>query len=109
MVAADALAELQQVCAGAVVHEEAGREYVFLPQLNLPPGRAPSVIDGLLCLTEREGYPTRLFLAARYPERGANWNEYRILDRTWHSWSWNHVPNAQRPAQILAEHLRALR
>jgi hypothetical protein len=89
--------------------EEAGREYILLPNLKLPAGRNPSTIDALLCLSEREGYPTRLFLAARYVECGNNWNEYRILDRTWHTWSWNHVASAQRPAQILAEHLRALR
>ena len=91
------------------VQQEAGREYLFLPSLKLPAGREPNTIDGLLCLSERDGYPTRLFLAARYAERGQNWNEFCILDRTWHSWSWNNVAANQRPMQILAEHLRALR
>lgn len=109
MVDAVGLEELKSLCPGATVMPEAGRDYIFLPSLKLPPGREPNVTDGLLCVNERDGYPTRLFLAARYPERGANWNEFRILDRTWHSWSWNHVSSAQRPLQMLAEHLRALR
>jgi hypothetical protein len=109
MVVPDTLQELQVLCPGASVMEEAGREYIFLPSLKLPSGRQPAATDGLLCLSERDGYPTRLFLGARYAECGANWNEFRILDRTWHSWSWNHVAANQRPMQILAEHVRALR
>ena len=109
MVAADALAELRQICVDAKGLEEAGREHVLLPSLKVPEGRTPHTIDGLLCLSERDGYPTRLFLAAQYAERGSNWKEFRILDRAWHTWSWNYVGRDQRPTQILAEHLRALR
>lgn len=104
-----ALSEVQQLCPQASVLTEAEREYVFLPGLKMPAGREPPTCDGLLCLCERDGYPTRLFLSSRYADRGNNWNEFRILDRTWHCWSWHHVSANQRPAQILAEHLRALR
>jgi hypothetical protein len=109
MVAPDALEEIQKVCPGAEAMNEAGLEYIFLPGLQLPPGRQPPVTDGLLCLSGREGYSTRLFLGVQLSDRGNNWNAFRILDRTWYSWSWNHVPAALRPTQILAQHLRALR
>lgn len=109
MLAIGALEELQHVCPDARAMEEQGREYVLLPNVKLPPGRNPSTTDALLCLTPRDGYPTRLFLANRYPECGQNWNQFLILDRTWHCWSWKDVSGAQRPTQILAEHLRALR
>jgi len=109
MLAADALDEIREICPSAEAMNEAGLEYIFLPGLRLPPDRKPEICDALLCLSAREGYLTRLFLSFQYPERGNNWNQFRILDRTWHSWSWNHVVASERPAQILAQHLRALR
>ena len=109
MVATDALDEIRQIFPQAEAMEEAERDYVFLPNLKLPPGRQPAVVDALLCLSPREGYPTRLFLSAPLPDRGQNWGQYHILGRAWHSWSWTHVQGAQRPAQILAQHLMALR
>lgn len=109
MVAADVLAAMKELCPDAAGFQEAGREYIFLPGLKLPPGRQPATTDGLLCLSEHEGYATRLFLATRHAEVGGNWKEFRILDRTWHTWSWNHIPNNQHPLQVLAEHLRGLR
>jgi len=109
MLTADALDEIRQICPQAEAMHEAGRDYVFLPGLKLPLGRQPAIVDALLCLSAREGYPTRLFLSAPLPDRGQNWSQYQILGRAWHSWSWNQVQDSQRPAQILAQHLMALR
>lgn len=106
---AEALSEIQAICPGATPMQEAGLEYIFLPGLKLPPGRTPSACDALLCLSPREGYPTRLFLSAQLYDRGSNWNTFHILGRTWYSWSWNYVPSSERPALVLAQHLRALR
>lgn len=108
-VTADVLDELHEISPQAEPMHEAGLDYVFLPGLKLPPGRDPAVADGLLCLNAREGYPSRLFLSVALRDRGGNWNSYQILGRTWYSWSWNHVQANQRPAQILAQHLMALR
>jgi hypothetical protein len=108
-VAADVLHEVREISPQAEAMHEAGLDYVFLPGLKLPPGRQPSTADGLLCLNAREGYPSRLFLSAVLSDRGQNWRPYHILGRTWYSWSWNHVQANQRPAQILAQHLMALR
>jgi len=91
---------------GAKEVTEGGYTFVYLPSLCIP---AQQVMDALLCIQPRDGYMTRLFLTAQIQGRGNNWTTHRILDRTWFTWSWNNVSSQLRPAQILAEHLRALR
>ena len=109
MLTAEALDELKTICAGAAEMTEGGCSFVYLPGLKVLTGGQTLILDGLLCPQARDGYVTRLFLSQPVPGRGNNWTTHRILDRTWHVWSWNHVSAEQRPAQILAEHLRALR
>lgn len=109
MATVEHLNEVQLACAGASMMDESGREYIHLPALKLPEGCRPDQVDGLLCLSQHSGYLTRLFLAQVIPGRGANWTAHVILGRTWHTWSWNHVPSSLRPMEILAEHLRGLR
>jgi len=109
MVAPEHLAELQLASPSAAELMDGGRTYVHLPGLALPAGCAPSQVDALLCLSEHSGYSTRLFLTHPIPARGANWTAHVILGKTWHTWSWNHVPVGLRPMEILAEHLRGLR
>ena len=105
-VSADGLDELRGMCPGASVMAEGGVDYIHLPGLVLPSGAST---EALLCPVERSGYRTRLYLSAPVIGKGSNWSTERILDRTWHTWSWNHVSAEQRPIEILAEHLRALR
>jgi hypothetical protein len=109
MVAAEHLQELRELCGDVRELTEGGRVYVYLPLLRLPRGCAPAEVEALLCLQEHSGYATRLFLSQPVAGRGANWSVHHILDRPWHSWSWNNVNAQMRPAAILAEHLRALR
>lgn len=104
-----ALAELAVLCPGTIVMREGGHTYVHLPALRLPAGCQPPVVDALLCLQPHQGYTTRLFLAAPIAGRGQNWTVHRILDRTWHTWSWQGVPADVRPMEVLAGHLRGLR
>jgi len=103
----DEIDDLIRLCPGAQEMSESGIEYVFLPGLRHPCG--PGVLDALLCPQQHSGYLTRLFLSASVPGKGANWSTHTILSRIWHTWSWNHVPANQRLAEILAQHLRALR
>lgn len=103
------LEELKLVCPAAEMMQEAGRTYFLLPNLSLPEGRQPAIVDGLLCINERDGYPTRLFLSAPITARGNNWNSFQILDRLWHAYSWKDVPSNQRAVQILSGHLQVLR
>jgi len=70
--------------------------------------------DAVLCLNQRDGYSTKLYLSARVPHGGThspNWNNdlYYVLGKPWHSWSWKDVPANQSPAAILADHLEAFR
>jgi len=103
----DQLEELRRLCPGAQELPQGGTEYIFLPALKHP--CAPGTLDALLCPQQHSGYPTRLFLSAPITGKGANWSTHTILGRTWHTWSWNHVSSDQRLAEILAQHLRALR
>ncbi len=109
MVAALDLQEIQLVCTGAYVLQESSLEYIFLPKLKLRAGCTPAEVDALLCLQTRDGYPTRLFLSAPVQGKGNNWTVHQILGRAWHVCSWNYVNSTLRPAEILAEHLRAFR
>lgn len=108
MVSEDALREIRLICPEAKEMAEGDLSYVYLPQLKLPIGCTPSVVDGLLCLKPRE-YPTRLFLSEPVSGKGITWNIFHILDKAWHSWSWNNVLYTGRPAETLAQHLVALR
>ncbi len=107
MITAEDLAELGLACAGQPVEmTEGGQVFIHLPALKVPNGGS---MDALLALTAHSGYPTRLFLTAQVTGKGQNWNQFHILGKTWHSWSWNFVTADRRPMDILAEHLRGLR
>ena len=88
---------------------DAGLAYLYLPGLRLPKGCDQQDVDALLCLQPRDGYPTRLFLSAQISSKPLNWTSHRILDREWHTWSWNGVSANLRPMEILLGHLRAVR
>src|SRR5437868_9404669 len=107
MIPAEQMEELRAICPGAREMSEGGLAYVYLPGLRLPECCNPAQAEALLCLQVRERYPTRLFLSQQVVAKGNNWNSFRILDRTWFACSWNNVSASLRPAQILAEHLRA--
>lgn len=106
------LAELCTVCPGAVPMDEGGITYVYLPSLKLPTGRTPSEVEGLLRpqgATNVDGYSTRLYLSMPFSECGQNWTQHRILDKQWHTLSFNGVPETLRLVEILANHLEVLR
>jgi hypothetical protein len=109
MLPPEQMEELKTICPDAREMSEAGLAYILLPGLRLPEGNNPTQVDALLCLQQREGYPTRLFLSEQVAGKGNNWNSFRVLDRTWLACSWNNVGSLLRPAQVLAEHLRAFR
>jgi len=108
----DEILELSALCFGGVVYfEERGIIFFVLPNLPVPPGCTPESVDALLCPTERDGYPSRLFFSERVTSRVArNWNalSIRIGERLWHAFSWK-IPLGLRPAQMIAAHLEALR
>lgn len=101
----ETMLELRQISVGALEMSEGGAVLVHLPGLTV----GTQIVDGLLCLSQHSGYPTRLFLSQPITGKGANWTTHTILSRTWHACSWNNVLANQRPAEILAQHLRAFR
>jgi hypothetical protein len=106
---ASQLDELVAKLPGTRILSEAGTTYVFIPNLKLLSGGSEYVVEALLCPTASSGYATRLFLSISIPGRGANWTQHHICGRTWHTWSWQGIPDSLSLAQILTAHLRALK
>lgn len=102
------VAELTLLGGAVQEFREGDKPYFHLELVTLPPGCTPSATEALLCPQERDGYLTRLFLAQPVTNRGGNWTVHRILDRNWHTWSWQGIAANQRLAQILLGHLRGL-
>lgn len=104
------LSEIRSVCFGAEAIQEAGVTYIYLPNLKLPLGCNPREVEGLLRPGPGpDGYTTRLFLSHPFSSKGQNWTVHRILDKTWHTFSFNNVPSDLRLIEILANHLNVLR
>ena len=108
----DEIQELKSAFSDAMVYEEGGYTFFLLPQVQMPKECTPARMDLLLCPTDRgDGYPSRLFFSERVAGPGPqpNWNSsVRIIERTWHAYSWKR-PGALRLAQMVADHLGALR
>jgi hypothetical protein len=105
----DELEELLALCEGAKPFTDGPLQLIHLLRLQIPNGSDQFVVpEALLCLTDHEGYPSRLFLSER-PPNSLNWSTITVLGRAWHKWSWQGVSNRQRPAQILAQLLKAFR
>lgn len=103
------LAPLLAICEQPTVMVEGGTSYVFLPSTKVVAAGHEQVLDLLLCPGPHSGYTTRLFLSAPIPSRGANWTQWQIFGRTWHTWSWQNVPANLPLIQMVLEHLRILR
>jgi len=104
--------ELEAVCESVGSCVVGSIEYHLLTGLRLP-GCQPPTLDGMLCMGERDGYPTRLFFSERVvPAKpyALNWKAQtdRILERNWHVYSWK-VPQGLSPRETLEEHLKPLR
>lgn len=110
--AADEIAELLQLVWRVHQAEEGGFTYFLLPELSLPDGCTPAMLDALLCPMARDGYSSRLFVAEQIAHRGpgTNWNalNVRILERNWFAVSWR-VNGGLRLAQLVRGHLDAFR
>lgn len=108
MIPQEQIQELMTFCRGVREVQQCGEAFLYLEGLGLPPGRQPATVDGLLCLHQRDGYNTRLYLSAPVADRGSNWTSVYLIDRQWFTWSWQGVSANQRPVQVLAAHLKAL-
>lgn len=108
----DEVNELEQLFPGAVMYADGDSELFLLPNMLLPSGCSPQRTDLLLCPTQRDGYPSRLFFAERIQApttQSLNWNGGGyIIERTWHAFSLKIEEPGLRLAQMVKAHLRAL-
>jgi hypothetical protein len=81
----------------------------MIPAVMLPETCSPNVVDLLLCPTQRDGYPSRLFFSEKVMSKTIrNWNTCTvILGRQWQAYSWKLVTNDTYLKMILG-HLKAL-
>jgi hypothetical protein len=103
--------ELRLLCQGVEQASEGTRDFYALSGLSLPEGCVPNQTDALLCPTEMDGYPSRLFFASHIEvAKSPNWNAngVRILEKNWHAYSWR-VSADLRLAQMVVAHLKGLR
>lgn len=111
MLPQDQIDELKGMYSGLGLIEEAGVQYILIPNLVLPKGCTPATVDALLCPTSRDGYSSRLFFAQQVAgPKPLNWNAngVRIGDRNWHAFSYRIGASAQRLAQLVSSHITAL-
>ena len=108
----DQINELKAYYSNLSAVEEGGYKFILIPQLPLPPGCIPQIVDGLLCPTLRDGYTSRLFLSAKitHKGKGQNWNPasgVMIAGRTWWAVSWKTNKDDLRLLGMVTAHLQA--
>ncbi len=105
------IAELKALFPEVSRFDEGDLPYFLIPNLAFPEGIKPRACDVLLCPVQRDGYPSRLFFAARLESvKAASWNpnSTRILERNWYVYSWKLTQANLRLAHLVGLHLRAL-
>ena len=109
---ADEVPELEKAFGELSAASEGGVTFIRIARLVLPEGCQPREVTALLCPTERDGYPSRLFISEKVAHPGkAGWNPGGgsvILGQQWWALSWKIRPD-QRLLQQLLDHLGAFR
>lgn len=103
--------ELKRYCTDVFMGQEAGVDLYLLKDLRLPDLCKPESCDALLCPTQHNGYPSRLYFATRIAgpfNRNWNFNGGHILARNWHAFSFTVAPAGLTLAEILKRHLTGL-
>jgi hypothetical protein len=101
-------AGLKAMHNSAVLLSEGGQPVVLMPGFGFTAGAQAQTMDLLLVPFAHSGYVTRLFFAQQIHGRGANWKDYRVVERNWWAPSWNHVPATLQWTKMLLAHLRAV-
>jgi hypothetical protein len=100
--------ELKRYCTKLSALKEGCTLFFYLEGLRLPAGCAPETCDALLCPTDKDGYPSRLYFSAQvtgpYPR---NWNVSgaRIGEKNWWAFSWKVDLVSPTLAQLLLAHV----
>jgi len=93
--------------------EEGGTSFILIKNVTLPDGCEPRQVEALLCPSERDGYPSRLFLSHKVSHhgKGTNWSPSggaMILGRVWWAVSWR-TRSGQSLTEMVLDHLAAFR
>jgi hypothetical protein len=100
--------ELKGYCTKLSALKEGCTLFFHLEGLRLPAGCIPETCDALLCPTDKDGYPSRLYfsplIAGPYTR---NWNVSgaRIGEKNWWAFSWRVDLVSPTLAQLLVAHL----
>lgn len=111
----DQVDELKRLFGEVQSAEEGQATFFLFPSLQLPDGCTPERARALLCPSPRDGYTSRLFFAQKITVANAtqalNWNSnnQRILEENWFAYSWKISRSDLRLAQMVADHLSALK
>lgn len=101
----DALKRLHSDCQ---LLKEAGMALALLRNFAFRAGDVEQRMDLLLYPASHSGYTSRLFFERAIANRGVNWNQHRVVDRSWWAPSWQHVSATLPWPAMLAAHLRAV-
>lgn len=108
----DQIEELKVLTPSISQSAEGGITYLLLKDMPLPEKCIPNRIDALLCPTNKDGYPSRLFFSSKIQSsKQLNWNscDVRILERNWFAFSWKVNRPGLRLAQLVMAHLGAFK
>lgn len=113
MFSEEQIAALKTLYPDIATASEGGVDYILIEPLKLPEGCEPRTVKGLLCPTQRDGYPSRLFISQKISHRGKgqNWNPTHsvvILGQHWWAVSWKTNSNLTL-IQMVLDHLGAFR
>jgi hypothetical protein len=101
------LKALSSYWADAELVGEGERRFALLPNFKVVADGKTKVVSALL-QPWPNGYTTRLYFSERFTTKGANWDVYNILGRSWYACSWNNVPADLPWVEIIACHLQPL-
>ena len=109
MINGNEVKKLKTVFPDLRLGKESSTEFIWIRGLVLPEGCDPEVLDGLVCSTPRDGYPTRLYLSQKilHGGPGKNWNAngVQILGKSWWAVSWR--VESRNLLELVQNHLRA--
>lgn len=88
---------------------DASIQYVYIPNLKITCKGEDVVVEALLCPSKHGGYMTRLFISKPLTQACKNWTQHAICGKTWHTWSWQGIPETLDLMQMILGHVRALR
>ena len=108
MIAGEEMPRLRRINPRAELWDEGG-PLVHLPGLIIRHGSADVKVDAILAPRSHSGYTTRLFLDRPFANRGQNWTVHQIMGATWHTMSFNNVPETLPWVAILAAHVGMLK